>query len=135
MLVNVLASHRQSDLPQLQVQALPTPPVLVNVCLVRERGLQLSGRITWEGVKPLKKGISPAVAVVIIVVVVALVGWWGYSRMSGPGLSKDQQDRFLKPLELKGGGQLPAPPQPGGNLGIPGPGPGGGNVPMPPPPR
>jgi len=82
----------------------------------------------------LKKTISPAAAAVIIVVVVVLIAIFGYSRMNRSGLSKAEEEKYLKPLQLGPGSQLPAPPQPAARPGLPGPGPGGANMPMPPPP-
>lgn len=83
----------------------------------------------------MKKSIPPAVAIPIIVIVVLLVGWFMYSKTMGTGLTKAEEEKFLKPLQLGPGQQLPAPPRPGGQPGLPGPGPGGAGIPMPPPPR
>ena len=83
----------------------------------------------------MKKELPIGVVIAIIVVVVAAIGWFGWTRMSGPRLSKEEQDKFLKPIQMGPGGTLPAPPPPGGGAGMPGLAPGGSGVPAPPPPR
>jgi hypothetical protein len=79
-----------------------------------------------------KKELPTGVVIAIIVVVVALVGWFGWTRISGPRLSKEEQDKFLKPLTLGPGATMPAPPKPQGGPMLPGPG--GGAMPAPPQP-
>ncbi len=83
----------------------------------------------------MKKSVPPAVAAAVVIVAVILIGWFLYRRTMGSGLSTAEEEKYLKPLQLGPGQQMPAPPRPGGQLGLPGPGPGGAGMPMPPPPR
>ena len=47
-----------------------------------------------------KQSVPPWAAVVIVVVVVLLVGGFLYGKMTGSGLTKQEEDRFLKPVIL-----------------------------------
>jgi hypothetical protein len=63
-----------------------------------------------------KQRIPPAVAVLIVVVVVAVIGWFGWSRSSGPRMSRAEEEKWFKPLDMPKG-QTATP-----NAGGPGPG-------------
>lgn len=95
----------------------------------------MSYRRSGTGDETLKKEMPMGVVIAILVVVVAALGWFGWSRMNRTGLTREQEEKFLKPLDLKPGGQMPAPPTPSGTLGLPPGAPGGAGVPMPPSPR
>ncbi len=81
----------------------------------------------------MKKEIPTGVVVAVIIVVLALVGWFGWTRVSGQRLSKADEEKFLKPVTLGPGTSLPAPPPPPGGPGLVAPG--GGGVAVPPSPH
>jgi len=82
-----------------------------------------------------KQNVPPAVAVVVVVIVAILVGWFMYSRSAGSGLSKADEEKYLKPLQMAPGQQAPSPPSsPTQPLTLQH-GPGGAFVPAPPSPR
>ncbi len=66
----------------------------------------------------MKQNVNPVVAVIAAIVVFAIVGFFMWQRSTSTGLSKDQEEKFLKPLVLGGPGQqqksvVPPPPPSG----------------------
>jgi len=64
-----------------------------------------------------KRSIPTPVAVIIVVVVVAVVAWFGWSRSSGSGMSKADEDKWFKPLEMPKG-QVATPKSGGPGAGV-----------------
>ncbi|MCX6358788.1 MAG: hypothetical protein NT029_03195 [Armatimonadetes bacterium] len=76
----------------------------------------------------MKQSVNPVVAVIAAIVVFAIVGFFMWQRSTSTGLSKDQEEKFLKPLVLGGPGQQqksvvpPPPPNGAGGPLLTGPG-------------
>lgn len=80
----------------------------------------------------MQKSVNPVVAIILVVVVVAIVAVFGFKKMNSSGLTKEQEDKFLTPLKMPGGGSgTPnlTPPARSDQPGLPM---GGGSLPAPP---